>query len=39
MLLPGEHTALPLGIGAGLELLRSLAEATRITIILPDGSP
>ena len=26
----------PLGIGAGLELLRTLAEAARITIVLPD---
>lgn len=36
MLMPGEHTALPLGLGAGLQLLRSLAEAARIAIILPD---
>jgi hypothetical protein len=27
---------LPLGIGTGLELLRTLAEAARITIVLPD---
>ena len=32
----GEGAALPLGIGAGLELLRTLAEAARITIVLPD---
>jgi hypothetical protein len=36
MLMPGEGPALPLGIGAGLELLRTLAEAARITIVLPD---
>jgi hypothetical protein len=36
MLIPGEGPALPLGIGAGLELLRTLAEAARITIVLPD---
>jgi len=38
MLIPGEGPALPLGIGAGLELLRTLAEAARITIVLPDGA-
>jgi len=36
MLVPGDGPALPLGIGAGLELLRTLAEAARITIVLPD---
>lgn len=38
MLVPGEDAALPLGLGAGLELLRTLAEAARITIVLPDGA-
>jgi hypothetical protein len=36
MLASGEGPAMPLGIGAGLELLRTLAEAARITIVLPD---
>ena len=36
MLIPGEGPALPLSIRAGLELLRTLAEAARITIVLPD---
>jgi hypothetical protein len=36
MLVPGPSASLSLGVGAGLNLLRTLATGARITVIVPD---